>query len=222
MIFAPAFLLSSLVGAVSAASSLQVVTVGKDGALAYSPDTLTAAVGSQVEFQFFGPTHSVVQASFDQPCIAFNDGTGFFAGFTTNGNGPNPTSFTITINDTKPIWFYCGFPGHCEAGMVGVINQSSNKSETLDIFKSNAANVGKSTTPKQQQGGKFGAFVTPSSGSSSGPSSSSSGASSTAGSAASQTSSSPTHSATGNEAGRMRGEYALLGGLAVAAAAMLV
>jgi uncharacterized cupredoxin-like copper-binding protein len=30
--------------------------------------------------------------------------------------------FTVTVNDTNPIWFYCGVPTHCQAGMVGVIN----------------------------------------------------------------------------------------------------
>ncbi|KAL7951378.1 Cupredoxin [Trichoderma barbatum] len=214
MIFAPILLLSSVLSAVSAAPSLQLVTVGKDGALQYSPDTITAAVGSQVEFQFYGPVHTVVQASFDEPCTAFDDGTGFYASFTTKGDGPNPTTFTLTVNDTKPIWFYCAFPGHCQAGMVGVINQSSsNKSQTLDNFKSQAANVGKSTTPKQQQGGKFGAFVDPSSASTT-TSSSSSGST--------QSSSSPKPTKSGNEAGRMKGELALLGGVAVAVAALLV
>ncbi|KAK0764894.1 hypothetical protein N5P37_002366 [Trichoderma harzianum] len=220
MMYSPALLLSSLVGAVSAASSLQVVTVGKSGSLSYSPDQLTANVGDKIEFQFFGPTHSVVQASFDEPCTAFNGGTGFFAGMSTNGNGPNPNSFTITINDTKPVWFYCGFPGHCQAGMVGVINVSSNKSETLDIFRSNAANAAKSTTPKQQQGGVIGAFVNPSSATSG--STASTAGSTGGGSAATQTSSGAAPSHTGNDAGQLRGEFALLGGLAVAAAAMLV
>ncbi|KAL6692033.1 Cupredoxin [Trichoderma pleuroticola] len=219
MMYSPVLLLSSLVGAVSAASSLQVVTVGKGGSLSYSPDTITAAVGDKVEFQFYGPTHSVVQASFDEPCTAFNGGTGFFAGMSTNGNGPNPNSFTITINDTNPVWFYCGFPGHCQAGMVGVINVSSNRSETLDIFKSNAANAARSTTPKQQQGGVIGAFVNPSSASTA---STASTAGATGGSPVTQTSSGAVPSQTGNDAGQVRGEFALLGGLAVAAAAMLV
>lgn len=35
-----------------------------------------------------------------------------------------PTTFTVTINDTNPIYFYCLFTGHCQAGMVGVINPS--------------------------------------------------------------------------------------------------
>lgn len=26
------------------------------------------------------------------------------------------------INDTNPIWFYCGIPNHCQKGMFGGIN----------------------------------------------------------------------------------------------------
>jgi plastocyanin len=139
--FAALLLLQSFAYTQSTSSStIQVVTVGQNGRLVYNPETITAAVGSQVEFEFYGPEHSVVQASFDQPCSAFNNGTGFFGGFITNGTGPNvscmheksdlyakctqPNTFTLTINDTAPIWFYCAFPGHCQAGMVGVINPS--------------------------------------------------------------------------------------------------
>lgn len=87
------FVLESLLlqGLLAAAASpaLQVVTVGKDGSIVYSPETITAPVGSQVEFQFYGPAHSVVQSSFDEPCKAINNGTGFFAGMRTTGDGPN-------------------------------------------------------------------------------------------------------------------------------------
>ena len=70
-------------------NAVQIVTVGEGGAIQYSPDTITAAVGSQVEFQFFGPAHSVVQADFASPCQPFNNGAGFFAGMQTSGSGPN-------------------------------------------------------------------------------------------------------------------------------------
>jgi hypothetical protein len=30
--------------------------------------------------------------------------------------------FTVMVNSTDPIWFYCGQVGHCQGGMVGVIN----------------------------------------------------------------------------------------------------
>jgi plastocyanin len=64
------------------------VTVGQNGALAFSPNSIVAAVGSQVEFIYFPPTHSVVQAAFDAPCQPIND-TGFFSGSFTTSSGPN-------------------------------------------------------------------------------------------------------------------------------------
>jgi plastocyanin len=185
--FATLLLLAPTIYAQSKA--IQVVTVGEGGAIQYSPDSITAEVGSQVEFQFFGPAHSVVQASFAEPCTAINNGAGFFAGMQTSGSGPNPNSFTITINDTNPIWFYCAFPGHCQAGMVGVINQSpSDSSKTLDNFRAAAANTSKSTTPPQQQGGVIGPFVAATNGTESSTSTS------TASSASSTTEASPSGS----------------------------
>jgi plastocyanin len=71
---------------------LQTVTVGQNNALAFSPNTITAAVGSEVEFVFYAPAHSVVQAAFDAPCVPINN-TGFFSGaMTTTGSGPNVRS----------------------------------------------------------------------------------------------------------------------------------
>lgn len=110
----------------SASGATATITVG-NGGLQFSPNTTTVAAGSTVEFQFYGTgiglTHSVVQASFAEPCQSLANSTGFFSGgFTTSGTGPNSTVFVITVNDTTPIWFFCGFPTHCEMGMVGVIN----------------------------------------------------------------------------------------------------
>ncbi|KIM93277.1 hypothetical protein OIDMADRAFT_61774 [Oidiodendron maius Zn] len=220
--FAALLLLQSLAHAQSAPSSLQVVTVGENEKLRYSPESITAAVGSQVEFQFYGPTHSVVQGSFDEPCSAYKNGTGFFAGFMTNGTGPNPTTFTITINDTNPIWYFCLFPGHCQAGMVGVINPPSNTSETLAIFRANAADTSKSTSPAQQQGGLFGPFVAAanSGATPSAPAASSTAAITSASSAVSSASAKPSTITSGSS--QMRIEFAALGGIAIAAAALMI
>lgn len=27
----------------------------------------------------------------------------------------------LTVNDTKPIFFYCAAPNHCQKGMFGVV-----------------------------------------------------------------------------------------------------
>lgn len=75
------------------------------------------------------------------------------------------------MNDTKPIWYYCGQVGHCQAGMVGVINPPSvsrgqrvywmmrltltraSGSDSLEAFKSAASNANGDSVPSKVQGG---------------------------------------------------------------------
>ncbi|KAK3318844.1 hypothetical protein B0H66DRAFT_517229 [Apodospora peruviana] len=124
-----------------------IVTVGKGSQLKYDPENVVAAAGDTVEYQFFAKKHSVVQSSFTEPCVPSKDG--FFSGFTPN-DSPDvaaPTIFTITVNDTKPIWFYCSQTNgdHCQKGMVGSIN-APPQGNTLEKFKENAA---KAPTPSK-------------------------------------------------------------------------
>jgi plastocyanin len=92
-------------------AGVHTVTVGANGALAFSPNTITAAVGDIVEYIFFPQTHSVAQSTFAEPCTPFSNGTSFFSGGMTTASGQNAKTFQITINDTSPIWFFCAFPG---------------------------------------------------------------------------------------------------------------
>jgi len=92
------------------------VLVG-NGNLTYIPNELTANVGDTVQFQWTIGFHTVTQAvGVDAACIKSPDG------FTASGNQSAPFSWSIVVNDTKPIWFYCGIPTHCQKGMFGVIN----------------------------------------------------------------------------------------------------
>lgn len=89
----------------SSSANLQTVAAGQNG-FTFSPNSLTAPVGSQVEFTFFGPEHSVVQASFDKPCQPVND-TAFFSGFITTSSGMNVSRFRFTVlNSTKADLFH--------------------------------------------------------------------------------------------------------------------
>jgi hypothetical protein len=69
--------------------------------------------------------HSVVQSTFNNPCIPISDiqpaTRGFFSGFMPTTGTIIPI-FTLEINDTTPLWYYCSQAMHCQAGMVGVIN----------------------------------------------------------------------------------------------------
>lgn len=58
------------------------------------------------------------------------DKVGFFSGFKpVDAILPDPPSFFLRVNDTNPIFFYCGAPGSCiEHQMVGVINPNASTS----------------------------------------------------------------------------------------------
>ncbi|KAH8657181.1 Cupredoxin [Tricladium varicosporioides] len=143
------FTVLSLASAVLAADP-QIVKVG-DGALAFSPSTITAAVGSTVEFRFYPMKHSVAQGTFESPCTPGSN-TSFFSGGMATASGVNNMTFTLTIADDKPIYYYCAFPGHCGSGMVGIINPPSDTSKGLDAYV--AAAKDKTTTPLTKvQGG---------------------------------------------------------------------
>jgi plastocyanin len=104
----------------SSSGSVHTVTVG-NGAFAFSPNSIVAAINDTVEFHFYPPEHSVAQSLFDAPCVPSGP-TAFFSGPISTTSGQNANVFTLTINDTNPIWFYCAVPSHCESGMAGVIN----------------------------------------------------------------------------------------------------
>jgi plastocyanin len=92
----------------------QTVMVGASG-FVFSPDTVTAGVGSVIDFVITSG-HSVAQSTFQSPCQAIG-GTGIYSGFPSNN-----AVFRVTVNSSDPIWLYCSAPGHCQGGMVMVIN----------------------------------------------------------------------------------------------------
>lgn len=139
----------------SAVPGVQIVNVGQNG-LSFTPNTITAAVGSAVEFHFFPPTHSVAQSSFAEPCVPSSNNTGFWSGLIQASGGESSNVFRITINDTNPIWFYCAVPSHCQGGMTGVINQPTDPNQSLSKYNAAATKVANSVEPPTVQGGIIG------------------------------------------------------------------
>ncbi|PHH60787.1 hypothetical protein CDD81_1138 [Ophiocordyceps australis] len=75
--------------------------------------------------------------------------------------------FTIMINDTKPVWIYCGQARHCQNGMVMVINENTqaNPARSLEAYKAasekapsreGSAPGGSSGSPGSTPGGSSG------------------------------------------------------------------
>jgi len=140
----------------ASAASMHVVSVGKDGKLAFCPDQITAAPGDLVQFQFYPKNHSVVQGFFAKGCTPISQAPagvaqpGSFSGFmpvdNSSTSGTIPT-FTITVNGTAPSWWYCSQGKHCQSGMVFTINPTAEK--TLEGYKANCANASANITPGQ-------------------------------------------------------------------------
>jgi len=127
----------------SAADTIQVA-VGQNG-LTFTPSDIKASVGQSVEFSFFPKNHSVTQSSFADPCHPLAGG--FFSTFMPT-TSESSTTFTLLVNDTKPIWIYCGQTtgNHCQSGMVAAINAPAT-GNTLAAFAALAKNATTSTSP---------------------------------------------------------------------------
>ncbi|KAF7551649.1 hypothetical protein G7Z17_g4854 [Cylindrodendrum hubeiense] len=120
------------------------VAVGASGHK-FTPSEIEADVGDVIEWRFYPTNHWVIRGDFDYPCIPYDyigtDRTGFSSGMETvqaiTDDGPR---FRVRVNNTDPIFFYCGAPGSCvRYHMMGVVNPSKN--ETLDKWLDKAADV---------------------------------------------------------------------------------
>ncbi|KAI0684266.1 Cupredoxin [Cytidiella melzeri] len=120
----------------AANSNQQIIQVGPNGGINFSPSDITAAVGTEVIFAFGASIpHSVTQSTFDAPCTPASGG--FSSGLTNAG-----MSFSINITDAStPIYFFCEFPAHCGLGMVGTINAPTS-GNTSTAFASAAMAIG--------------------------------------------------------------------------------
>jgi len=130
------------------------VAVGNaNGDAVFNPGTIRAAKGDMVSFSFWPMNHSIVQAALDKPCEPLDDNA-FYSGFVPVDKGVSPKVWNIMVDSTEPIWFYCAQEGHCQAGMVGVINPTADA--TWQDFAANAKKwKATSTWPKEPQGGTW-------------------------------------------------------------------
>ncbi|KAI8998707.1 hypothetical protein BD414DRAFT_505404 [Trametes punicea] len=96
-----------------------VIVAPTQGVLRYVPFAVNASVGDTVMFVWGANNHTVTKSSILDICNKTDDKP--FA----SGEQNKPFTFTQVVNDTQPVFFYCGTPGHCEKGMFGMINPPS-------------------------------------------------------------------------------------------------
>lgn len=207
--FAIATLLSAAAYSVNAADF--PVMVGSGGTLTFTPNTVTAAVGDTITFQFQAKNHTATQSTFAAPCSPLANGAK--SGFQPVASGATQLpQFTVTVkNATAPMWFYCGQKNpisHCEAGMVFAVNAPS-AGNTFAAFQAAAKASGSSGTASGTS------TATDSSASATSPSSGSSGTASGAAPAATSTTTTSAGMKVGTGAAGALTAMALLVGLAL-------
>lgn len=114
-----------------AAAATHTVVVGGTAGLVYTPNTINAAVGDMVMFQFMSNNHTATQSAFTTPCDALAGGMD--SGFMPNINNtvsPAP-AMAMQVTVATPIWFYCKQTGHCGKGMTFSINPTANKTQAM-------------------------------------------------------------------------------------------
>jgi plastocyanin len=139
-------------------NTIEVIVGGPNGNLSFTPSRVSAAPRDTIKFIFNVKNHTVTQSSFSAPCLPLTNQTtqtrtGFDSGYMPVGSDVTdfPT-YSITINDTAPIWAYCAQANHCGAGMVFAINSDESSGRNYAAFQSlaktlNGTSSSNSTSP---------------------------------------------------------------------------
>lgn len=138
------YALTALLSVASAQQNQQpvnvtIVDVARNGTRTFSPNNIKVPVGGKVQFHFLTGNHTVTQSNFDNPCAPINmfaNVTGVHSGFMPAAAAMSSgmvATFTITVNNTNPMWIYCAQMGHCQGGHTMVINENTagNASRSL-------------------------------------------------------------------------------------------
>jgi len=120
------------------------VIVGGTGVLAFNPNTVTAQPGDTITFEFRQKNHTVTSSTFEDPC---HSNGGFDSGFHPVADGAsNFPTWTLPVNDTKPIWAYCKQGNHCSSGMVFAVNSVESSTKNFNAFRDSAKQSTNSTS----------------------------------------------------------------------------
>jgi len=78
-------------------------------------------VGDTVQFVWGSSEHTVTKSSALELCNKSSEAPVFASGEQNQG-----FIYNQVVNDSNPVFFYCGTPGHCEKGMFGMINANTS------------------------------------------------------------------------------------------------
>ncbi|KAF9480126.1 hypothetical protein BDN70DRAFT_805805 [Pholiota conissans] len=125
--YTPSTTSGSSSGSSGSGATHTVIVAPTQGVLRYVPFALNASVGDTIQFMWGANNHTVTKSSELTPCNKTSD-TPF-----TTGEQNKGFMFTQVVNDTNPLFFYCGTPTHCQKGMFGIINPPNAAGATTSV-----------------------------------------------------------------------------------------
>ena len=134
------------------------VIVGGPNNLTFTPSRVSASPRDTIKFIFHVKNHTVTQSSFAAPCVPLTDKTtgnkiGFNSGFfPVAADATDFPTWSLTINDTSPIWAFCAQANHCGSGMVFAVNSDETSQRNFTAYQNlaktlNGTSSSNSTTP---------------------------------------------------------------------------
>jgi len=112
-------LVASLVASSVFAADVPIKVGGPAGELVFDPAVAKAKEGDNLVFTWQGPKmHSVLESDAAKSCAKSKKPDAQFSG----GAFAAPKEWTVKNVKAGKTWFYCGVPGHCEAGMYMTVD----------------------------------------------------------------------------------------------------
>lgn len=91
----------------------------------FVPNSVQAAVGDVIQFQFSSGNHTVTQSSADAPCtpLQLSDPAAIHSGHVPYEAGQTTVgTFNMPVTSADPTFFYCATGPHCQNGQIMVLN----------------------------------------------------------------------------------------------------
>ncbi|KAF2007663.1 hypothetical protein P154DRAFT_516486 [Amniculicola lignicola CBS 123094] len=99
----------------------------------FVPNSVTAAVGDIIQFQFANGNHTVSQSSADIACTQLEGGV--YSGHIPFVDAQTDVgTFNMPVTTAEPMFLFCATGPHCQEGQVMVLNPTSGQ-QVLDYTK---------------------------------------------------------------------------------------
>ncbi|KAG7092422.1 hypothetical protein E1B28_008778 [Marasmius oreades] len=115
-------------GSSGSGSTVTVIVAPTQGVLRFVPAAVNASVGTTIKFMWGAGPHTVTKGSALLPCNKSAEAPAF-----TSGQQEKGFVYNQVVNDTKPTFYFCGVPGHCQKGMFGMINPTSDAGAATSV-----------------------------------------------------------------------------------------